>query len=154
MPLQKDRDASLFEPSTDGIDRRGFLDTVDQNLKAAPTQNVFFVPGEHDVLQDDGKQYLARYGRNTEGAGWYSFDHKGVHLVGLVNVMNLKAGGMGSLGAKQLEWLEDDVKHLSKSTPVVVFAHMPRGIFIRNLKRPQHSVSTSSSSLGALQIQH
>jgi len=99
------------------------FDTVDQILKSAPTQNVFFVPGEHDVLEDDGKQYLARYGKNTKGAGWYSFDHKGVHLIGLVNVMNLKAGGMGSLGAKQLEWLEDDVKHLSKSTPGRVRAH-------------------------------
>jgi Icc protein len=101
------------------------FDTVDQILQSASTKNVFFVPGEHDVLEDDGKQYLERYGKNTKGAGWYSFDKKGVHLIGLVNVMNLKAGGMGSLGAEQLKWLEDDVKHLSKSTPVIVFAHMP-----------------------------
>jgi Icc protein len=101
------------------------FDTVDQILKSAPTNDVFFVPGEHDVLEDEGKQYLERYGKNTKGAGWYSFDKKGVHLIGLVNVMNLKAGGMGSLGAEQLEWLENDVKHLSKSTPVIVFAHMP-----------------------------
>ena len=86
---------------------------------------MFFVPGEHDVLEDDGQQYRERFGKNAKGAGWYSFDKKGVHFVGLVNVMNLKAGGMGSLGAEQLEWLDDDVKHLSKSTPVVVFAHMP-----------------------------
>ena len=71
---------------------------VDQILKSAPTKDVFFVPGEHDVLEDNGKQYLERYGKNTRGAGWYSFDKKGVHFVGLVNVMNLKAGGMGSLG--------------------------------------------------------
>jgi len=101
------------------------FDTVDQLLKSASTKDVFFVPGEHDVLEDDGKQYLERYGKNTKGAGWYSFDQKGVHLIGLVNVMNLKTGGMGSLGAAQLEWLEDDVRHLSKSTPVIVFAHMP-----------------------------
>jgi Icc protein len=99
------------------------FDTVDQILQSAPTEDVFFVPGEHDVLEDNGKQYLERYGKNTRG--WYSFDKKGVHFVGLVNVMNLKAGGMGSLGAEQLEWLEDDVKHLSKSTPLIVFAHMP-----------------------------
>ena len=101
------------------------FDTVDQILQSAPAKDVFFVPGEHDVLEDNGKQYLERYGKNTRGAGWYSFDKKGVHFVGLVNVMNLKAGGMGSLGAEQLEWLEHDVKHLSKSTPVIVFAHMP-----------------------------
>jgi 3',5'-cyclic-AMP phosphodiesterase len=101
------------------------FDTTDQILKSAPTKNLFFVPGEHDVLEDNGKQYLERYGKNTKGSGWYSFDHKGVHFIGLVNVMNLKAGGMGSLGTEQLEWLEDDVHHLSKSTPVIVFAHMP-----------------------------
>jgi Icc protein len=107
------------------LSKPGEFDTVDQILKSAPTKDVFFVPGEHDVLEDNGKQYLERYGKNTRGAGWYSFDKKGVHFVGLVNVMNLKAGGMGSLGAEQLEWLENDVKHLSKSTPVIVFAHMP-----------------------------
>jgi hypothetical protein len=101
------------------------FDNVDQILKSAKPQNVFFVPGEHDVLDDDGKQYRERYARNAKGAGWYSFDRKGVHFMGLVNVMNLKAGGLGTLGLEQLEWMKDDVKHLSKSTPIVVFAHIP-----------------------------
>ena len=47
------------------------------------------------------------------GSGWFSFDQRGVHFVGLVNVLDLKAGGLGSLGQEQLEWLEDDVKSLS-----------------------------------------
>lgn len=101
------------------------FDQVQQLLQSARPKGVFFVPGEHDVLEDDGQQYRERFGKNTKGAGWYSFDKKGVHFIGLVNVMNLKAGGMGSLGAEQLAWLNDDVSHLSKSTPVVVFAHMP-----------------------------
>jgi 3',5'-cyclic AMP phosphodiesterase CpdA len=101
------------------------FDTVDQILKGAVTRDVFFVPGEHDVLDDDGKSYLERYGRGTRGQGWRSFDKKGVHFIGLVNVMNLKQGGLGSLGREQLEWLEDDVKHLRASTPIVVYAHIP-----------------------------
>jgi 3',5'-cyclic AMP phosphodiesterase CpdA len=101
------------------------FDGVDQLLKGASAKDVFYVPGEHDVIGDDGKQYLERYGKNAKGAGWYSFDQKGVHFIGLVNVMNLKAGGLGSLGQEQLEWMENDVKHLSKSTPIVVFAHIP-----------------------------
>jgi 3',5'-cyclic AMP phosphodiesterase CpdA len=87
--------------------------------------DVHYVPGEHDFLDPDQKFYKDRYGRGTKGAGWYSFDASGVHFVGLVNVVNLKAGGLGDLGADQLEWLEDDVKHLSASTPIVVFAHIP-----------------------------
>jgi len=101
------------------------FDTVDQILKGATAKDVFFVPGEHDVLNDDGQQYRDRYGKNTQGSGWYSFDKKGVHFLGLVNVMNLKAGGLGTLGAEQLEWIEKDVKHLKSSTPIVVFAHIP-----------------------------
>jgi len=73
------------------------FDTVDQILKSASAKDVFFVPGEHDVLNDDGKSYLERYGKNAKGGGWYSFDKKGVHFMGLVNVMNLKAGGLGTL---------------------------------------------------------
>ena len=101
------------------------FDTVDQLLKTANVKQAFFVPGEHDVLNDDGAQYLERYGKDTQGKGWHSFDSNGVHFVGLVNVMNLKAGGLGSLGQEQLEWLEKDVKHISHSTPIVVFAHIP-----------------------------
>jgi Icc protein len=100
------------------------FDNVDQILKSTGKE-VFFVPGEHDVLNDDGKQFLERYGKASKGAGWHSFDKKGVHFIGLVNVMNLKAGGLGTLGHDQLEWLEDDVKHLKSSTPIVVFAHIP-----------------------------
>src|SRR2546428_8017908 len=101
------------------------FDTVDQVLKSATPKDIFYVPGEHDVLNDDGKQFLERYGKGSKGAGWYSFDKKGVHFIGLVNVMNLKAGGLGTLGHEQPEWLEGDVKHLKHSTPIVVFAHIP-----------------------------
>lgn len=101
------------------------FDTVGQILTGAKPKEVFYVPGEHDLLNDDGKQYLERYGAGTRGAGWYSFDKKGVHFIGLVNVVNLKAGGLGTLGPEQLEWLENDVKHLKHSTPIVVFAHIP-----------------------------
>src|SRR6202167_4441073 len=101
------------------------FDTLDQVLKGASAKQVFFVPGEHDMLSDNGEQFLQRYGKGTKGTGWSSFDHKGVHFVGLVNVANLKAGGMGSLGHEQLEWLEDDLKGRSASTPIVLFAHIP-----------------------------
>ena len=87
--------------------------------------DVHYVPGEHDVLDGDVKLYRDRYGRGTKGAGWYSFDANGVHFIGLVNVVDLKAGGLGNLGDDQLEWLEDDLKGRSASTPIVVFAHIP-----------------------------
>jgi Icc protein len=101
------------------------FDTVDQILQGAVAKDVFFVPGEHDVIGDEGKQYRDRYGKGTQGEGWYSFEKKGVHFIGLVNVVNLKAGGLGNLGGEQLEWLEADVKRLKTSTPIVVFAHIP-----------------------------
>jgi 3',5'-cyclic-AMP phosphodiesterase len=100
------------------------FDTTEQLLKDAKTKQIFYVPGEHDLL-DEGQQFHDRFGKLSNGRGWYSFDHKGVHFVGLNNVMNLKAGGLGNLGNDQLEWMEKDVKHLSKSTPIVVFAHIP-----------------------------
>jgi len=87
--------------------------------------DVHYVPGEHDIVDPEIKIYKERYGRGTKGAGWYSFDANGVHFMGLVNVANLKAGGLGSLGNEQLEWIEDDLKGRSASTPIVVFAHIP-----------------------------
>src|ERR1700751_3955199 len=90
------------------------FDTL-QQLMSELSLPVFYVPGEHDVLEDDGKSFLQRYGKGTLGAGWHSFDKDGVHFIGLVNVVDLKAGGLGTLGRDQLEWLEKDVKHLKSS---------------------------------------
>src|SRR6195256_196600 len=107
------------------LSKPGEFDTLDQVLKGASAKDIHFVPGEHDMLSDNGEQFLQRYGKGTKGSGWSSFDHKGVHFVGLVNVANLKAGGMGSLGHEQLEWLENDLKGRSASTPIVLYAHIP-----------------------------
>jgi len=109
------------------------FDTASQILKSAKASQVYYVPGEHDVFTDDGKIYLERFGRGTQGNGWQSFDYKGVHFIGLINVLNLKQGtgtglggsGFGQLGQDQLEWLQKDVQGLSSSTPIVVFAHIP-----------------------------
>ena len=101
------------------------FDTAHEVLKGLKTDRVFYVPGEHDVATDNGAAYLQRYGKGATGGGYYSFDHSGVHFVGLVNVLNLKAGGLGTLGADQINWLKKDVAHLSSSTPIVLFAHVP-----------------------------
>lgn len=101
------------------------FDTVEQSLKSAKTSQVFYTPGEHDVFSDNGKMFLDRYGKETQGGGWRSFDYKGVHFIGLVNVLNLKENGLGTLGTEQLDWLKKDVAGLSSSTPIVVYAHIP-----------------------------
>jgi len=103
------------------------FDNADQGITKARL-DTFYVPGEHDIIDEgQGKAYMERYGRRTQakGSGWHSFDQNGVHFVGLVNVANLKAGGMGSLGEEQLAWLADDLKGRTASTPIVVFAHIP-----------------------------
>ena len=96
-----------------------------EHIIAQARLDVHYVPGEHDVIDPDIKLYKERYGRGTKGMGWYSFDANGCHFMGLVNVANLKAGGLGNLGDEQLEWIEDDLKGRSASTPIVVFAHIP-----------------------------
>jgi Icc protein len=101
------------------------FDTLAESLKSLRTGHIFYVPGEHDVLNDNGEAFRERFGSGTLGDGWYSFDQKGVHFIGLVNVLNLKAGGLGYLGPDQLDWLKKDVSKLKSSTPIVVFAHIP-----------------------------
>ena len=101
----------------------GAFDTVTEALKGVGVERTFYVPGENDVFADDGVEYLNRFAAG--GRGWQSFDYRGVHFVGLVNVLGFKAGKLGSLGAEQIEWLEKDVAPLASSTPVVVYAHVP-----------------------------
>src|SRR6266702_830123 len=100
------------------------FDDADKIISQAKL-DVHYVPGEHDIIDEEVKLYRERYGRGTRGTGWYSFDADGVHFIGLVNVANLKAGGLGNLGEEQLKWLADDLKGKSAETPIVVFAHIP-----------------------------
>jgi 3',5'-cyclic AMP phosphodiesterase CpdA len=100
------------------------FDQAEQIIKDAKL-DVYYVPGEHDVLDDNGKSYLERFGKGATGSGWYSFDAGGVHFIALINVLNFKSGGLGNLGSEQIAWLAGDVKDLSASTPIVNLAHMP-----------------------------
>ncbi len=106
------------------LSKEAEFDTAETLIRRAGL-DVHYVPGEHDVLVDDGAAYRERFGRGTKGAGWYSFDAEGVHFVGLVNVVDLKAGGLGRLGTEQVEWLERDLADRPASQPIVVFAHIP-----------------------------
>jgi hypothetical protein len=99
------------------------FDTAVQVIKGSKVGEVFYVPGEHDFSLDDGALYKQRFGKGTVGNGWYSYNHKGVHFVGLNNCVQVDA--MGNLGAKQLAWLKSDLAGLGASTPIVVFAHIP-----------------------------
>jgi 3',5'-cyclic-AMP phosphodiesterase len=100
------------------------FDTVTEILKGAKVGHIACVPGEHDIIGDS--KYLERFGKGTQGEGWYSFNHRGVHFIGLVNVASEGTDkGLGILGPEQLDWLKADLAALTASTPVVVFAHVP-----------------------------
>lgn len=102
------------------------FDTVSEVLKTAKVGRVLYVPGEHDITTDGAGLYLRRFGKEAKGDGWQGFDHKGVHFVGLVNVIDHSdTHGLGEMGKDQLAWLEQDLKSLSAETPVVVYAHVP-----------------------------
>jgi 3',5'-cyclic-AMP phosphodiesterase len=84
---------------------------------------VFYLPGEHDSVDDDGEKYRAVFGAGSQGDGWYSFDTNGVHFVSLVNTLHLDK--LGHLGQQQLDFLKADLAPLSSETPLVIFSHIP-----------------------------
>ena len=99
------------------------FDQVKQMLSALRTGQVLVLPGEHDSTDDTGQKYRQFFGAGTQGDGWFSLDHRGVHFVGLVNTINLQK--LGHLGREQLDWLERDLRRVRNETPLVVFSHMP-----------------------------
>ncbi|HEY2144941.1 MAG TPA: metallophosphoesterase [Steroidobacteraceae bacterium] len=101
------------------------FDTAQQLFSRLRTSEMHTVPGEHDTTDATVTEYFNRFGKASDNKGYYSFDHAGVHFVGLINVLQFKPGGLGNLGADQLAWVAADLKARSASTPIVVFAHMP-----------------------------
>src|SRR5436853_363205 len=110
-------ETSRNKPGGTEFNRRGLLktgdvthlskpeefDTAEQIMKGAKFE-THYVPGEHDVIGDDGKQFFARFAKKATPGGWYSFDQGGVHFVGLVNVLTFEKAKAGGFGADQLEW--------------------------------------------------
>ena len=123
--LPKEPDFIIHTGDLSHLSKPEEFDTLDQVLKGATAKQIFYVPGEHDISLDNGKKYLERYGKGTKGDGWYSFDHKGVHFVGLVNVLNLKAGGWHTRRRTTRLARGRSASGLTTSTPIVVFAHIP-----------------------------
>jgi 3',5'-cyclic AMP phosphodiesterase CpdA len=100
------------------------------------------IPGEHDWYLDMGTAWRGLYGDET-----WSFDHKGVHFIGMNSILvkdfwtpagltpkqRMEAmemlegpiGGPWGVHEKQLEWLRKDVAKVSADTPVVIFTHSP-----------------------------
>jgi hypothetical protein len=101
------------------------FDTAQQLFSRLRTTEMHTVPGEHDTTDATVTEYFNRFGKASGNKGYYSFDHAGVHFIGLINVLQFKPGGLGTLGAEQLAWVAADLKGRSASTPIVVFAHMP-----------------------------
>ncbi len=101
------------------------FDLAAQLLGGLHAGDLHTVPGEHDTTDPEAAEYLGRFGKASGGKGYYSFDHGGVHFLALVNVLEFKAGGLGTLGDEQVAWAIADLRGRSASTPVVVFAHMP-----------------------------
>jgi hypothetical protein len=101
------------------------FDLAQQLFSRLRTTEIHTVPGEHDTADAAVTEYFSRFGKASNNKGYYSFDHAGVHFIGLINVLQFKAGGLGTLGEEQLAWVAADLKGRSSSTPIVVFAHMP-----------------------------
>lgn len=99
------------------------FDQVKQMMSALRTSHVFTVPGEHDSVDDAGQKYRSAFGAGSVGDGWYSFDIAGVHVIALVNTLNLRK--LGHLGVEQLDFVQKDVARLSSDTPIIVFSHIP-----------------------------
>ncbi|HYU13225.1 MAG TPA: metallophosphoesterase [Stellaceae bacterium] len=122
--LQKQPAMVIHTGDVTHLSKPAEFDTAAGLLKAVK-QDIHYVPGEHDVIGDDGKQFFERFAPKQKTGGWYSFDQGGVHFVGMVNVLTFETAKAGGFGAEQLEWLEKDLKGRTASTPIVIFTHVP-----------------------------
>src|SRR6516165_3089427 len=99
--------------------------TAREVLQEIRVDRVHTIPGEHDTIDEGVNGYLKFFDHDGKGRAWYSFDQGGVHFIGLTNTLNFKAGTLAGLGDEQLAWVKSDLAGVSRSTPIVVMAHIP-----------------------------
>jgi 3',5'-cyclic AMP phosphodiesterase CpdA len=134
-------DFVLFGGDLAQLGKPGELELGAQILKEVKAP-VKMMVGEHDWFLDMGEKWRALF-----GAPSYSFDHKGVHVVVLMSVverdfwtplkmtpeerMHTVAGldnGTQSrfeVGEDGRAWLKKDLANVSVETPLLVFSHSP-----------------------------
>lgn len=103
---------------------------------------IHYIPGEHDWYLDLGVAWRGHFGSPT-----WSFNHKGVHFIGLnsilvrdfwtaagftpeqrmstMEMLESPIAGPWGVREEQLEWLKKDVKNLRPDSAVVIFTHSP-----------------------------
>jgi len=86
----------------------------------------FQVAGNHDLNQDRPTDVDTTHTFSTHfGPAYYSFDRGAAHYVVLDDVFWHGSGYLGYVGADQLRWLENDLRHVEAGRPVFVMAHIP-----------------------------
>lgn len=106
----------LIQGTEDPQERKSRMLAFRDFIDKLSLQNIRFVPGVEDVQGDGGQSF-----REIFGELYYSFDHKGAHVIALDSASD-PAGGLGEL---QLQWLRDDLQKISHGTPVIIFTHRP-----------------------------
>src|SRR5881296_1094757 len=106
----------LTHTTDDPKERRQRLAQFKEIVSELKVKDVRFMPGEHDASLDRGEAYQEFFGDLH-----YTFDHNGVHFITLDNVSDPTA----SVGDKQLQWLQADLKQLKKDAQIVVLTHRP-----------------------------
>ena len=145
-------EANLLEPKPDfvfyggDIAQLGKPEELDHGLEilSALRYKTRYVLGEHDFYLDLGEYWEKATGHKQ----YYSFDHKGVHFVVLNSILtndewtnNRWESGMARMlqmarldnpngspfmvGKTQRDWLKNDLKKVSRRTPIVVLSHSP-----------------------------
>jgi len=123
-------------------------DPVEMQLGAELLKEIkikkVFIPGEHDWYLDMGATFNKMF-----GASPWTFDHKGVRVIGLDTVsfapdfwtsrkMSPKermghmatldgtlGGAWSAVGEKQLRWLSSTISNWPKNQPILLFTHTP-----------------------------
>lgn len=95
---------------------------------------VWNVPGNHELfgierqfslVSAENPLYGKKMYRHYLGPDYYSFNYGGLHFVGLNSVDYEDLWYYGHIDSLQMEWLKKDIAHVSKTTPIITFSHIP-----------------------------
>jgi hypothetical protein len=112
-------------------------DVVNDNLALYERHNrlmsqigipMWNVPGNHDLnLESPNYDFATQTFKSVFGPDYYSFDYGQVHFLVLNNV-GFKGKGKGYDGhidARQMKWIENDLKDVSSEKLIMIITHIP-----------------------------
>jgi len=92
---------------------------------ALGNHEIFGIERDKSLVSTEHRLYGKKMYRHFLGPNYYSFNYGGILFISIDDVDYQNLFYFGGVDSLELKWLEEDLKPVPKSTPIITYNHIP-----------------------------